>query len=247
MISPSLRDALEAIANVEVLVVASDYDGTLSPIVDDPVAAVPNEYALKRLIAISAMPDVHVVVVSGRSQEDLAELTGEPAGIELIGDHGAIHTGRGQATDQDALDQLAADLASVAGHHPNALVERKTHGVALHYRNALDEEAAADEARSVARNHNGRIIEGKKVVEVIMAEGDKGSAIETFRQRCAADAVVFFGDDTTDEDVFRTLQGIDVGVKVGPGPTAATYRVDDTDGVAMSLAFLGDVLRSITE
>lgn len=247
MISPSLRDALEAIASVDVLVVASDYDGTLSPIVDDPAAAVPNEYALKGLIALSAMAGVQVVVVSGRSHEVLTELTGAPAGIELIGDHGAIGAARGQATDQDALYRLAADLATVAGHHPNALVERKPHGAAFHYRNVLDEDAAAREARRVARNHDGRIIEGKKVVEVIMAEGDKGSAIETFRQRCAADAVVFFGDDTTDEDVFRTLQGTDVGVKVGPGPTAAVYRVDDTDGVAMCLAFLGDVLRSIAE
>jgi trehalose 6-phosphate phosphatase len=50
-----------------------------------------------------------------------------------------------------------------------------------------------------------------------------------------ADCVIFFGDDTTDEDVFAVLAGHDVGVKVGDGPSLARYRVDTPSDVADAL------------
>jgi len=61
----------------------------------------------------------------------------------------------------------------------------------------------------------------------VLVDGDKGAAIAGLRLGWGADAVVFFGDDTTDEDVFATLGEGDVGVKVGDGPTLAGYRVSD--------------------
>lgn len=76
------------------------------------------------------------------------------------------------------------------------------------------------------------MILGKEVVELLVGDGDKGTAIADRRRRVGATAVVFLGDDTTDEDVLRTLVAGDVGVKVGEGATAAEFRVDDPDGVA---------------
>ena len=50
--------------------------------------------------------------------------------------------------------------------------------------------------------------------------------------------MVFLGDDVTDEKAFARLRDGDVGVKVGPGPSAAQYRVGSPEDVAEALAYL---------
>ena len=55
-----------------------------------------------------------------------------------------------------------------------------------------------------------------------------------------AAAAMFIGDDVTDEDAFSTLSGPDVGIKVGDGETAASFRVSDTTAVARILARLAE-------
>ena len=59
----------------------------------------------------------------------------------------------------------------------------------------------------------------------------KGAAIDTLRTRLGADAVLFVGDDVTDETAFARLRPGDVGVKVGEGETAAEYRVSTPEDV----------------
>src|SRR6185503_19105205 len=79
---------------------------------------------------------------------------------------------------------------------------------------------------------------GKKVVELSVVPTNKGDALEKLRGRVGASAVMFLGDDITDEDAFATLAGPDVGIKVGPGPTRAQYRVADSNEVSRVLARL---------
>ncbi|HET6736048.1 trehalose-phosphatase, partial [Mycobacterium sp.] len=67
---------------------------------------------------------------------------------------------------------------------------------------------------------------------------DKGQAVDILRDQHAASAVVFLGDDVTDEKAFRRLRESDVGVKVGPGDTLARYRIDSPEDVAAALEFL---------
>jgi trehalose 6-phosphate phosphatase len=243
VIDSSLREALTRVARAGLLVVASDYDGTLSPIVEDPAAAVPLDAALGTLFEISESPTARVVIVSGRSHATLGELTGAPDTVTLVGDHGAEVA---DPPDPDAFDALIDAMEDVAARFPGAEAERKSHGVALHYRRAADPDGAARAALDTARRFDGRLIEGKKVVEVVLADGDKGSAIASLRDRWGADAVVFFGDDTTDEDVFAVMGDADVGVKVGEGPTLAAYRVADPHGVAEALGILRGALDAIS-
>jgi trehalose 6-phosphate phosphatase len=108
----------------------------------------------------------------------------------------------------------------------------------LHYRHARQPERAAAAARSCAAHFQARVIEGKRVVEVLLSDADKGTAINHLRQALGTSVVVFFGDDTTDEDVFAAMQLDDVPVKVGPERSLARYRVADPTEVAQALTAL---------
>ncbi len=237
-----LTDALERAGAASDLLVAADFDGTLSPLVADPAAATPHERALAALVQLSRMPGVHGIIISGREREVLAELTGAPAPVVLIGTHGTEYGDAGSDPALGAQVRRIVDaLERVAATHEGTLLEPKPSGASLHYRHATDPTAAAAAAEDVGRRFGVRMIHGKQVVELLVGDGDKGTAIAAERRRTGSKAVVFLGDDTTDEDVFRTLRGDDVGVKVGEGSTAAQYRVDDPDGVADVLGALIEI------
>ena len=119
-------------------------------------------------------------------------------------------------------------------------METKPASVALHVRNAstADGEAALAEARDAARAWDAHLTEGKAVLEFAVISTDKGEALDILREQTGATAVVFFGDDVTDEKAFRRMRDADVGVKVGPGETLAGYRIDSPDDVVAALAYL---------
>lgn len=237
--------ALRRAGNSPVLIVASDFDGTLSPLVSDPAAAAPHAGALEALTVLAGLPGVYAVIISGRSVEALEQLTGNPATVTLVGGHGA-ELGRDEGSARDITAMIDA-LAEVEASFTGSLLEPKPAGAALHYRNAHDPVQAADAARRVASLFDARIIEGKKVVELVIGDGDKGTAIERLRRQWQADAVVFLGDDTTDEDVFVGLGAGDVGVKVGSGATAAEFRVEEVADVADVLERLAAERRRLTK
>ena len=123
-------------------------------------------------------------------------------------------------------------------------------GVAFHYRNvdparvaaalALVAEGPARDPRLIAR-------EGKKVLELSTSSVNKGDALERLRREWGAAVTVFFGDDVTDEDAFAALLAPDVGIKVGPGATAAEHRLDGQEEVAAVLERLLGMRRDATE
>ena len=88
-----------------------------------------------------------------------------------------------------------------------------------------------------------QVTEGKAVIELAVVQTDKGRALDVLRHQVGATAAVFLGDDVTDEKAFRRLRGSDVGVKVGPGDTLASYRIDAPADVAVVLDHLLDVRR----
>ena len=82
-----------------------------------------------------------------------------------------------------------------------------------------------------------------EVLELAVVETSKGTALDVLRKRTGADAVLFAGDDVTDEKAFAVLRPGDLGVKVGPGETAAEYRVDDPEQMVALLALLSEERR----
>ena len=78
MLPPELTDALDAAARSPRLLVTSDFDGTLSPIVSNPADARPLPAAGDALIALAGLPDTEVALISGRALRDLRVLSSMP-------------------------------------------------------------------------------------------------------------------------------------------------------------------------
>ncbi len=238
-----LETSLDEIARAPLLLVASDYDGTIAPIVSDPSQAEANRESLVALKALAAMPQTHVAIISGRALKDLAGRVSDNEDAHLVGSHGSefeagfavpMPPGSGEL-----LDRLRTELRRIAAEAPGATVEEKPAALAFHYRN-VDEETAAGPLEQVltgpARWKGVHVRHGKKVVELSVVETDKGAALQRIRQRLGARSVLFLGDDVTDEDAFATLAGPDVAIKVGPGETRAKFRIGDTLEAARVLA-----------
>lgn len=243
----SLDESLDRIATVPVLLVASDYDGTIAPIVSDPSEAHPKRPSIVAIRSLSNLPQTHVAIISGRALEELARLTGMPEDVHLVGSHGSeFDPGFISSLSREAIalrDRLIEELSSVAAGGNGYTIEKKPAGVAFHYRDAPPEESerVIEELLEGPATIEGVFTKhGKKVLEFGVVSTNKGDALERVRHLAGASAVVFLGDDVTDEDAFATLTGPDVGIKVGEGETKAGFRVDGPDDVSRILAHLAE-------
>jgi trehalose-phosphatase len=248
MSTDALLARVAELATTPVLLVACDYDGTLAPIVDDPSHALPMPEAVAALRTLASLPDTHVAVISGRSLRDLAVLSRLPSEVHLVGSHGSeFDLGFATTLSADARERLAtvrAALTAIADRTSGAWVESKPASAALHVRTCSyeDAERAVKDALEVAGRLDGITSrQGKRVAELLVVGTDKGRALTQLRHNVAAGAVLFIGDDITDEDAFRTLTGPDVGVKVGDGGTLAAYRIDSPTDAAVLLAQVSDL------
>ncbi len=148
--------------------------------------------------------------------------------------------GFGLEIDTELLARITDELRTIADGRAGVTVETKPASVALHVRNAdaADGDAALDAARAASDAWGAHTTEGKAVIEFAVISTDKGEAVDILRDRTSATATVFLGDDVTDEKAFRRMRDGDLGVKVGPGDTAARHRVDTPDDVAEALVYL---------
>ena len=133
---------------------------------------------------------------------------------------------------------------------PGAGVEQKVAGVAFHYRQAKPASkgsvASQRLAERLARLEKVWVRRGHLVLEASVRPGNKAEAVAWLRSEVGAAAVVFAGDDETDEDVFRAAAPSDVTVRVGPGETAARYRAADPAEVIDLLGRIATVSASPT-
>lgn len=250
MTSDSLGDLGEKIrhlARVPTLLVASDYDGTIAPLVDDPMTAVANRDAAAAMRSLAELANTHVAVISGRSLRDVATLSRFPEEIRLVGSHGSEFDLGFASQLSPELTELREQLTTTVhelGAKYDALVEEKPTGVTFHLRTLSTDQAtqARDElVRGPASWDGVHTRTGHDILEMSVVQTHKGTALNILRAQVGASAVVFFGDDVTDEDAFNTLTGPDVAVKVGGGQSAAGFRVKDTDTVARILALLAEL------
>lgn len=251
-----LTAALDALARAAVggspVLVALDFDGVLAPLQDDPGASRALPAAVTALAGLARTPSVRLALVSGRALEDLFDKAEVPDGTVLVGSHGAE---RGRVVD-GALERLdlelpedavarrseVAEALEAAVARTTARVEHKPAAVVLHTRTADrgDAERLTALALGLGELDGVDAMRGKEVVELSVLHVTKGDALATLREETAATALLYAGDDVTDERAFTTLRPDDVTVRVGDGATAARFRVADPDAFAAALVHLAD-------
>ena len=257
-LSPELLDAVRRIAGTEHLLVALDFDGTLAPIVDHAEDARPLPRSAAALESLATLPRTTTALISGRALDSLRLVASPPAGSLLIGSHGAeAWLGEGSLgleLDEAQRARLAGVrdvLAGIVNVAPGTLLEDKPAGVVLHTRLADDDvaEDAVEAALRELRDQPGVYLKtGKRVLETSVVKASKGEAVEFLRQATGATAILFAGDDVTDEDALGRLMGDDVGIKVGLDFTQAQYRVEAPVHVAELLeALLKERRRAVQE
>jgi len=229
--SATLRAA--ALAHARPILVITDFDGTLSPIVEVPGDAriVPAaRRALARLgVLADALPEgaLVVAVLSGRDAADVARRVGV-RGIRYLGQHGieqgrlGSEPGARPVVETDSsLDAAGTDLARLAERAADGLgrpdwlsIEPKGASIGLHYRRAGDPEAARASihaaldaaARALGMEHVDRL-ESRRVVELRPGGAPgKGDAAQRLIDEVRPASVLITGDDRTDVDGFRVVR-----------------------------------------
>jgi trehalose-phosphatase len=243
------------------ILLLSDYDGTLTPIVGRPEEAVLPSRVKKTLLALAAHPDFTVGIVSGRLLSDAKALVGLK-GIYYACNHGLEIEGPGlklvnpiaestQSEMEDIARQLSEKLAGIEG----IIIEDKGLTLSVHYRmvSPNDEAKAAKLFRQVITplldTGRIRITSGKKVWEVRPpVDWHKGMAVQSISQMLSKAGVtgkgsltIYLGDDITDEDAFKILhppQGWGILIGQENQASAADYFLKSTDEVEVFLSRL---------
>jgi trehalose 6-phosphate phosphatase len=217
-----------------------DVDGTLVAIAQTPEAVRVEPALLPLLERLRQASGGAVALVSGRGLASIDALF-RPLVLPAAGLHGwerrrADGTLAPLAEPREILAPLRTRLAAFAATRSGLLLEDKGGSLALHYRRAPHYGASVSRhARELAAAEPRlRLIEGRKVVELVPRGSDKGDAIAEFLAEppFAGRVPVYAGDDTTDEDGFiavNRLGGISIKVanpegRGRPG-TAARYRL----------------------
>jgi trehalose 6-phosphate synthase/phosphatase len=258
LLPAGLVTALEGFAQLPSLLIALDFDGVLAPIVAEPRAARMPAQARQHLDTLVHLPGVHLALMSGRTLADLREVASPPPGTLLVGSHGAEF---GESVDQSVrispdldqaqaalLDRIVRELERISADRPGTGVEVKPTGAVLHTRQATRDVAAkaTQEVLDGPAIWPGvHLTRGKEVVELAVVAVTKGTALRRLRTITGADVALYAGDDETDERAFAVLHADagDVSIRVGPGETAARYRLDSPDEVSTMLGLLADLCR----
>ncbi|WP_040595129.1 trehalose-phosphatase [Timonella senegalensis] len=252
------RAAAAFTAHRGLLIIASDFDGVLAPLVDDPTASRVLPRSARALAALGGADPkrVRLALVSGRRLADLAALASPPPGTLLYGTHGAesgvieedgtVSAVTSALTDQQlaTLEELRTHAGKISQSARGAWLENKSTSVVLHTRLAGESDSARIAAELLAYCEGKPVfaMSGHDVVEVSVIKVSKGNAVAQLRADLGASAVFYMGDDVTDETVFRVLDGPDLAVKVGPGVTAAGERVQDPDEASLLLEVIADMV-----
>jgi trehalose 6-phosphate phosphatase len=225
-----------------------DFDGTLVELAEAPDAISISAELAPLLARLGERLEGRIALVSGRSIADL-ERHLECSGLAVSGSHGLelrLRDGsRIPLAAQHDLSGARERLERLAADAPGLLIEDKPFGIALHYRQAPNEEARAMEVMAELASITGLSLQqGKMVIELRPAGADKGDAVRALMAEpdFAGARPLFVGDDLTDEDAFAAAASMGgSGILVGAArESAAQWRLPD---VAAVIGWLGEAAR----
>ena len=263
------REGWEAIVNDPTgAVIASDFDGTLSPLVEDPAMSRAADGALDVLARLSQSVG-QVAIVTGRPAlvaTELSGVTGHPGlgRLVVLGHYGlerwegstGVVTSDPVPPGVEVAREKLPGLLQEAGL-PDAFVEDKGSSLAVHTRRLPDPSGALEALRTplseLAASVELRLEPGNLVLELRPPGIDKGVAMRRLIESTEARSVLYAGDDLGDLAAFRALIELrDAGLHAvlvaarSSGATELTESadivVDDPAGVVTVLTALSDAI-----
>lgn len=239
-----------------------DYDGTLTPIVNNPDQAIMSPQMRDTVRQVAHL--FPTAIISGRGRDKVEAFVQLPElfyagshGMDIAGPRGEYsigtpHNFQAAAEFRPLIDQLYHDLCQRLQDIPGASVEHNNFCVSAHFRNCATENwqrvVLAVNDSVAAQPTQLHVTRGRKVLEVRpQVDWDKGRALlhllEVLGLQEQVDVLpIYIGDDKTDEDAFKALQGPSSGVGIlvstKAKPTAAAFTVRDPDEVASFLKML---------
>ncbi len=174
-----------------------------------------------------------LALVSGRNLADIDRIFA-PQAFSAAGGHGSEIRLAGEHAIESDLPTLTPAVIRGAqrlvDRSPGLLLERKRHGLAVHYRGAPEaRDKVRDwvDAETHALGPQFSAVEGKMVCELLASGVDKGVAIhhfmsrEPFRRR----KPIFVGDDIPDEPGFvATNEHGGLSIRIGAGGRSAATK-----------------------
>ena len=241
-----------------------DFDGTLTPISPLPTAVSMHEKTKELIQEISAKNNCQFIVVSGRDKDYLqSQFLEKGLNVAIGACHGAYEY-RPELGDWINLvphdsskwkESVVDVLRMYTSRTPGSFFEDKGHAVAWHFRNSPPDfaEFLANklyfELEEILRSQPAMVMKGKKVIEVRSVHANKGLFVQHWIKNApfTPDVVIALGDDTTDEDMFRTLEEdssvTPYCIRIGVEKTHATYLIRDQNKVNLFLDQLKNCLQ----
>lgn len=213
-----------------------DYDGTLVPFTRLPSEASPDNAVRDMLSRLTSDARNHVIVISGRDLSSLDRWLGAMP-LTLVAEHGASFKMRNGTWQQLVSvsdlwkDEIRRIMQLFVIRCAGSFIEEKTNTIAWHYRNTQTglgfsrSRELLNTLSQLIQNTTLQVIDGNKVVEVRIAGFDKGATALKIVNEQDPDFVLCIGDDTTDEDMFKALEGEAYTIKVNNGASAAQYTI----------------------
>lgn len=219
-----------------------DFDGTLTPLIDDPYKSQLLPEVADALPHLDNMLEGALAIISGRDLQNLAQRC--PHGIMRIGTHGIeiCPPNTPLTTAPIGPEGLKQLLESLVVPYSGAWVEDKGPVCGIHYRDIPSAGPDLETALITALAEHFpdyRAQHGKFVIEAKPLAANKGYALKHVMRDAPFEGrlPIMVGDDTTDEDAFLVAQALGgFAVKVGEGPTRAEYHLQTPQDVAQWLS-----------
>ncbi|MGQ9469178.1 MAG: trehalose-phosphatase [Nitrososphaerales archaeon] len=223
--------------------VLTDYDGTLTPIVDHPDQAILNVNVRDILKSFVKDRRFILAIVTGRKLKEIIHLVGIQ-GTYYIGNHGLEIKGPSLTFIHPTAKKLSPTISEIcknmkAEFEPidGVIIEDKGMTASIHYRMAPKKmiEDIKKAVKSIIRSYEDfEIRHGKMVVEIRpKVSWDKGDAALWLVQKLGSDGFpVYIGDDETDEDAFKKInRGLTILVSNKKKHSNAKYYLKSTKDV----------------
>lgn len=207
-------DSIEELLRGSPFGLITDVDGTISETAPTPQEARVSplcQHYLSLLCCHLAL----VAAISGRPAAQVRDMVGIE-GVEYIGNHGLEIWNEGHSELVEGAENYPEIISSVIDGLSRLLpeqgiwVEDKRLTASIHYRRHPEPESAKNAILAALQQlpqvKKLRVIQGRKVIDFLPPEANKGTAIAALIKRYGLHAGIYLGDDLTDVDAFRAIR-----------------------------------------